>query len=239
VLLAILLGGGLASFLDLESFLIVIGGTIGATLITFPLDDFARTLVVLRTAFFPNEDVAHPRIARLVELAKVARSEGELSLEQFSRSEPDPFFRKAIELIVDRIPPDEARRILEIEMAFLEDRHRRGAQLFQTMGTVAPAMGLIGTLIGLVRMLEHLEDPSRIGPGMALALLTTFYGALLAYILFLPLAGKLRARSEQEVLIKEITVEGIMCIAQGTNPRLVEQRLLSFLPPEQRYSLFT
>ncbi len=238
VLLAILLSGGLWSFFDLKSLLIVGGGTLGATLITFPLEDFAKTFSILRPAFFPDQSSAHTRLDRIIELSRIARAEGELSLENYLNFEWDPFFRKGIELVVDRISADEARKIMETEVAFLDDRHRRGAQLFQTMGSVAPAMGLIGTTIGLVRMLENLEDPSVMGPSMAAAILTTFYGAMAGYVVFLPLAGKLRTRSEQEQLIKQMTIEGIVCIAQGLNPRIIESRLSSFLPPEQRRSKY-
>ena len=236
VLGAILLDGGLGAFINFKSMLIVVGGTLGATLVTFPIDDFKRTFSVLRSAFFIDESYAYARIQEIVDLARVARNEGAISLESYAQSEHDSFFRKCIQLVADGVPAEDIRRMLELELNFIEDRHRRGAQLFQTMGTVAPAMGLVGTLIGLVRMLENLVDPTKIGPGMAIALTTTFYGALLAYVLFLPLSGKLRARSEQEVLIKELTLEGILCVAERVNPRLLEERLLSFLPPEERIS---
>ena len=239
VLLAILLGGGLGSFIDIKSLLIVVGGTLGATLITFPLYDLARTLTIIRPALFPDESSAQHRIDKIIDLSNKTRAEGELSLEALTYSELDSFLRKCIELVVDGTPPEEIHRILQIEVSHLEDRHRRGAQLLQTMGSISPAMGLIGTLIGLVRMLENLDDPANIGPGMALALLTTFYGAMLAHLVFLPLAGKLRTRSEEERLIKELTAEGILSVAQGVNPRIIEQRLQSFLPNEQRYSRFS
>jgi chemotaxis protein MotA len=239
VLIAILLSGGLGSYFDLQSILIVVGGTLGATLVTFPLEDFARTLVVLRPAFFPDESSSQGRIEKIIELSKVSRAEGELSLENYTYSEPDPFLRKCIELIVDQVPKEEIKKILEIEVSFLDDRQRRGAQLFQTMGNIAPAMGLIGTLIGLVRMLENLNDPTKIGPAMAIALLTTFYGALLAHLVFYPLAGKLRTRSEEEQLIKAMTIEGIVCIAEGMNPRMIDQRLQSYLPTEERINRFS
>jgi len=150
--------------------------------------------------------------------------------------ERDPFFKKCLMLLVDGYDAPELRKILEMELAYLDDRHRRGARLFQTMGAIAPAMGLIGTLIGLVQMLGNLDDPSEIGPAMAVALLTTFYGAVLANLVFLPLAGKLRTRSEEETLYKEMTIEGICGIAEGLNPRMIKQRLFSFLPPEKRYA---
>ncbi len=238
LLAAIILGGGFFSFLDLKSLLIVVGGTVGATLISFPLKEFLRVFATLRLAIYPDHSSGLQRVGRVLEIAQRARTDGELSIEGLSASEPDGFFRKGLELLVDQIPAAEIRRILELELANLEDRHRRGAELFQTMGAIAPAMGLIGTLIGLVRMLETLENPSEIGPGMALALLTTFYGATLAHLVFLPIAGKLRARSEEERLIKEMTLEGIVAVAEGVNPMLIERRLHCFLPPEERYTRF-
>ena len=238
VFLAILFGGNISSFLNLNSFLIVFGGTIGATLVNFPMQDLARSFVVLQTTIWPNPSSGAKRIRRLVELATRARVDGALALESVVYQEQDPFFRKCIQLLVDGIPVEEVRRTLEIELLHIEDRHRRGAQIFQAMGAIAPAMGLIGTLVGLVQMLEHLDDPAKIGPGMATALLTTFYGAMLAYVVFNPLSGKLRARSQSETNIKEMTIEGVLCILKDMNPRLIEQRLLCFLPPELRVSQY-
>lgn len=236
VMLAIAFSGGLLLFFDLNSLLIVLGGTVGATLINFPLEDFRKTIVILRTAFYPDISSAQHRLRRIVQLARNAKSQGRLALEEDGFRESDPFLRKGIELLVDDLPADDLRDILQTELRYLEDRHRRGAQLFQAMGAIAPAMGLIGTLIGLVQMLQDMSDLSSLGAGMATALLTTFYGAVLAYIIFLPLAGKLRTRSQEELLIKELTIEGLTCIMRGVNPRHIEQHLLSFLPPERRYS---
>lgn len=239
VFLAITLGGGATSFFDISSLAVVVGGTLGATLIHYPLEALLRTANIIRPAFFPDAASRIHRVQRLLELARKSRGAGTLALESDIMRENDPFFRKCLELLVDDLPPEEVERILEIELTHLEDRHRSGAQLLQTMGTIAPAMGLIGTLIGLVQMLDHMDDPSQVGPGMALALLTTFYGAMLAYIVFLPLAGKLRARSREETLLKELTLEGTVCIIKGTNPRIVEQHLMCFLPPEERVSEYS
>ena len=239
VFLAIFRGGGFSSFFDLNSFLIVIGGTLGATLINFPLEDFKKALAVLRPAFFPDYLSEQQRVHKILELAEKARASGALVLEDEAFREPDPFLKRCIELVVDGLPPQEIRKTLEIELAFLGDRHRRGAQLFQTMGSISPAMGLIGTLIGLVQMLKGLSDPATIGPAMALALLTTFYGSILSNVVFLPISGKLRTRSRDETFVKEITIEGIVEIVQGTNPRLVEQRLFGFLAPEKRESRYS
>lgn len=238
MLTAIAMGSGLRMFLNLESFMIVAGGTLGATLINFPLEDFRRSIAVLRTAFFPSNSSSLIRLHQIIDMARRSKASGNLVIQRDIINEEDSFLRKGVELVVDGIPASTIRSILSIELASLEDRHRRGAQLFQSMGAVTPAMGLIGTLIGLVQMLQHLHDPSQIGPAMATALLTTFYGAVLAYVVFVPLAGKLRARSREEALFKEMTIEGLACIAEGLNPRIIEQHLLSFLPPERRVSQY-
>ncbi|MCC6220156.1 MAG: motility protein A [Deltaproteobacteria bacterium] len=236
VVLAIALGGGGRSFFDLNSILIVGGGTIGVTLINFPLGDFLKTLTLLKTALVYERASGIHRLKKLVDMARRVRADGALAIEDEMFKEADPFMQKAMGLLADNNKAEEIRRTLEIELTFLDDRHRHGSQLFQTMGTISPAMGLIGTLIGLVQMLSHLDDPSQIGPAMAVALLTTFYGAMAANIVFLPLAGKLRAKSKKEMLIKEMTIEGLVCISEGLHPRIIEQRLLSFLPPEERSS---
>ncbi len=232
--LAILHGGNIPAFINISSLLIVIGGTIGATLITFPLEEFMRAGDVMRHALYVRRPDVEQRLYRLTDLARLARLHGTLSLEPHVFSEPDPFFRKALQMLVDGIPADEIRRSLEVEIISLDERHRRGAQLFQTMGTAAPAMGLIGTLIGLVQMMQNLTDAASIGAGMATALLGTFYGAVLAYVIFMPLAGKLRARSREETRCRELTLEGILAMVRQSNPVIMEQQLEGFLPPEAR-----
>jgi chemotaxis protein MotA len=236
---AILLGGGVTLFFDLPSFLIIVGGTAGATLVTYPLEDVKNSIAVLRTAFFPDKHSALNRVNKILDISKRYRTDGALSVQDFAFRENDPFLRKCIELIADGIDPDEGIRILQTELTYIADRHRRGAQIFQTMGSVSPAMGLIGTLIGLVQMLQHLQDPSQIGPAMATALLTTFYGSLFAYLIFIPVAGKLKSRSAEETLIKQLTIDGTYCILRALNPRIIEQHLFSYLPPDQRSSQFS
>jgi chemotaxis protein MotA len=136
------------------------------------------------------------------------------------------------------LEPQSIREILETEIEFIRIRHRLGVDIFASMGAFAPAMGLIGTLIGLVQMLRSMEDPSSIGPAMALALITTFYGALMANLLFLPISGKLRTRSEEELFVKELMLEGVMAVTKGDNPRIVEQKLHAFLSPRLRKSSY-
>jgi len=238
VFAAIALGESATVFLDLKSALIVLGGTIGATLVNFPLDDFLKTFAVLRTAFYPDRFSAQLRMRKIMDIAEKVRTGSVLALQGEVEQEPDDFLRKCMELVLDGIQPDDIRRISEIELTFLSDRHRRGAQIFQSMGSVAPAMGLIGTVIGLIQMLKNLDNAAGIGPAMAVALVGTFYGSLLAYLVFLPLAGKLKARSQEETFIKELTVEGMVCIAKGVNPRILEEYLLGFLAPEKRVSRY-
>lgn len=234
--LAIQSGGGIDAFLNPNSLLIVLGGTLGATLINYPLSEFARSLSLLENAFFPTRGSVQLRVKKILGLARAMRSGGGDDIKEIIFQEPDTFFRKAIELLADEESDTEIRKVMDIELSFLEDRHRRGAQMFQTMGMIAPAMGLIGTLIGLVQMLQQLDDPNQIGPSMAVALLTTFYGAILANLVFIPIAGKLRTRSEEDFLLKELTIEGVAGIAEGINPHLIEKRILGFLPPSERVS---
>jgi len=155
-------------------------------------------------------------------------------LEIHARQAGDPFLEKGIHLAIDGTSPELIKDILTTEIAFMEERHALGQAMLMAMGTYAPAFGMIGTLIGLVRMLTTMDDPSRIGNGLAVAILTTLYGALMAYVLFLPAAGKLKVRTAIEILAKEIMVEGIMSIQSGDNPRVVEQKLKSFVAPAIR-----
>ncbi len=146
----------------------------------------------------------------------------------------DAFLKKGVQLSIDGLEPAEISNLLEVEMDFIKSRHQLGAEIFTTMGTYAPAMGMIGTLIGLVQMLQNMDDPSTIGPAMAVALLTTFYGSVMANIICMPIAGKLRTRSKEEMLLKEMTVAGIISLSNGDNPRVLEQKLHAFVPPNQR-----
>ncbi len=150
----------------------------------------------------------------------------------------DPFVAKGLQLAIDGMEPESIREIMETEVGYLQERHKAGAEILTTMATFFPAMGMIGTLIGLVQMLKTMDDPSTIGPSMAVALLTTFYGAVAANLLCLPMAGKLRKRSQEEMLVKEMVIAGIISVANGENPRIVEQKLHSFMPPSNRESRF-
>ena len=176
-------------------------------------------------------------IERIVGFAETARREGILSLQNAGNESDDVFLVSGINLVVDGIEEQVIEDIMTNEVDFIEERHKAGADMLGTMGALSPAFGMIGTLIGLVIMLQNLADTAAIGPAMAIALITTFYGALLANLIFIPFQGKLKARSAQEILLRRLTVEGVMAIAQGNNPRVVEQKLNSFLAPKLRGSL--
>jgi len=231
-------GAGLGAFINVPSMLIVVGGTIGATLIAYPLNEVLGVFSVVMNAFFNKLRASGDVISQLVDFASKARRDGILALENAIKDMDDPFMTRGIQLAVDGQEPDAIEGILQTEIDKVRSRHKKGAEIMQTMGTFAPALGLIGTLIGLVGMLQNMSDPASIGPQMAVALLTTFYGAIMANLIFNPLAAKLRGRSEDEIEGKELGLQGILAIAAGDNPRVVEQRLHAFLRPAKRQSAF-
>jgi len=234
VLAAILSGPGPETFIHVPSLMITVGGTVAATLINFPLKKVIGVFAVIKKTLLSAIPVPTSEIERIVSLSKLARSEGILAIENRLEEIRDPFLVKGLQLVVDGTDPENLRGILNTELDYMRSRHEAGKSVLDTMGAFAPAFGMIGTLIGLVQMLRNLDDPSKIGAGMAVALITTFYGSLVANLFCLPLAGKLDARSKEEILVKEMLIEGIAAIQSGDNPRLIQERLKSFLPPGQR-----
>ncbi len=231
---SILLGGSLSGFIDMPSVAVVLGGTVGALLINFPLPKFLSMVNLFKKTFLFSLEEPDVVISKMVGYAERARREGMLALEEDSENETDEFLRKGLRLAVDGTDPQLLEKILETDVEQIESRHGEGSKLLSAGGTFAPAFGMIGTLIGLVNMLSSLEDPTQIGAGMATALITTFYGAVLANAVFLPLAGKLETRSKEEMVIKNMIIEGIMAIQSGDSPRIVEEKLKSFLSPTER-----
>lgn len=238
VVIAMIQGGGISWFLDGPSMMIVMGGTLGATLISYPLRDILSVFAVAKNVFRKDKINVSEVIRQFVQMSKIARRDGILSLQSVLPRIKDPFMLKAVNLIMDSPDPSAVTDVLETEIDFLAERHRLGAEIFTTMGNFTPAMGLVGTLIGLVQMLRQMNDPSSIGPSMAVALITTFYGVVLANLVFLPIAGKLRTRSAQELLVKQLIVYGALAVQAGDNPRVVEQKLHSFIAPRERKSVF-
>jgi len=234
IMMAIITGGSPLLYVDVKSILIVVGGTIGATLINYPLKEVLGVIKVVQKAFLHKEETPLGIINTLVSFAETARREGILSLEQQAASLEDEFLKTGITLAVDGTEPEHIRDIMTTEINYIAERHKVGAGIFEAMGMYAPAFGMIGTLIGLIAMLAEMNDPSSIGGNMAVALITTLYGAFLANLIFLPIAGKLKARSAGEILIKELCVEGIMAIQSGDNPRIVEDKLKAFIAPSMR-----
>ena len=234
VFLAIFMGGGIQLFINLQALMIVVGGTLGATMINYPLNEVFGVFSVVKKALFSKNIVSNDLIKNFMDFAHKSRKEGILALEAELKNVKDGFLIKGVQLSIDGLEPNEIKEIMETELDFIKSRHQLGAEIFTTMGSFAPALGMIGTLIGLVQMLQSMEDPSTIGPAMAVALLTTFYGSIMANIVCMPIAGKLRTRSKEEALTKEITIQGILSLSSGDNPRILEQKLQSFIRPNER-----
>lgn len=237
ILWGMLSGASIKMFVDYPSMAIVLGGAAATSLISFPLQDvFKVAKVVKHTLLFKARNQTE-LIKELVHYAEVARRDGILSLENSVREMDDEFLVSGIQMAVDGTDPELIEAVLDSEIEAVEDRHAQGKALFDNIGRFAPAFGMIGTLIGLVKMLANMDDPSKIGAGMAVALLTTMYGALVANLVALPLAEKLGRRSAEEIMIKNIIMRGVMAIQSGDNPRVVEQKLMTFLPVAKRGSI--
>ncbi len=234
VMLAIVFGGDVGSYLNAPSVLIVVGGATAATMASQPLGKFLSIPKVVAKTLFNKTPEPATVIRNLVELAEVARRDGILALEGLIEEMKDEFLVRGINMAVDGTDPEIIQAVMETELENLLERHETGKALLDALGRYAPSFGMIGTLVGLVAMLSNMDDPSKIGAGMAAALLTTLYGALLANVLFLPLADKLGLRSAEEALAKTIVIHGVMSIQSGDYPRTVESKLITFLPPAQR-----
>ena len=234
VISSILMGGSAAWFINYPSLMIVVGGTMGATLINYPLSEVVGVFEITKNAFLHRSQTYTRLIPLFVEFAKKARREGILSFETQLENIDDPFLVKGIQMAIDGMDSGSIEDVLTTEIIYVEERHRLGAEIFTTMGSFAPAIGMLGTIIGLVQMLMQMKDPSSIGGPMAVALLTTFYGTLIANLLFLPIAGKLKIRSKQEMLIKQMILEGVLSIQSGDNHRVVEQKLKAYIAPKAR-----
>ena len=221
-------------FVNIPSAVMVIGGGIAAVTISFPLRNTIGVAKVIKKAFLFKPQDARQLIADLVRYAEVARRDGILALENRTKEIDDEFVVTGIQMAVDGTDPELIEQVLTSEVETLAERHAAGKAFFDALGKYAPAFGMIGTLVGLVIMLQNMDDPSRIGPGMAIALLTTLYGSMFANMFALPIADKLGVRSQEEVFLKMIVVKGVMAIQSGDNPRTVEQKLKTFLQPSQR-----
>lgn len=227
-------GGSLGAFIDIPSVAVVIGGSILTMMVSLPVSIvLLLPKVVMKSVFATSVDLKG-LVTKLVEFAMVARRDGILALENHVDESTDPFIATGIRLAVDGTDAGLIEKLLNEEIEALADRHKKGKQLCDLMGKYAPAFGMIGTLIGLVLMLGNMSDPSAIGPGMAVALLTTLYGAVVANVVFLPISDKLSYYSKEEVQARILILRGVMAIQAGDNPRIVEQKLNVFLAPKDR-----
>jgi len=231
---AIILGGSAGMFVNIPSLVIVVGGTFAVTLMQVSLKQFLGSFKVAMRAFMNKVSPPEVLIEEAVELADTARKEGLLALE--GRKISDPFLQMGIRMCIDGHAPDVIHKMLSKEINLSLDREKTGAKMFKSIGDAAPAMGMIGTLIGLVQMLSNMSDPKSIGPAMAVALLTTLYGAVIANAIALPIAEKLNGLSASETLNKKLILESIAAIQEGTNPRILKQMLVAYLPEEKRDS---
>ena len=226
----------LKAFFDVPSILITFGGSFSCILASYTLPNFLAGLKSFTLIFNMSAMNVPDVIKKIIELSNVARKEGLLSLEEAASDIDDQFLKKGILLIVDGTDPELVRAIMETELVSVEGRHKDKIGFWENLGAMGPAWGMIGTLIGLINMLKALDDPSSIGPAMAVALVTTLYGSLLANWICAPVASKLKSKNADEMMVKEIEIEGLLSIQAGENPRVIEEKLKSFLAPAERGS---
>lgn len=227
-------GGELSALVNISGAVIIFGGTLGATLVSFPQRTVMK-LPKLITLAFKGQDLSPEKLIDFfTELASQARREGLLSLEERAQAIEDPFLRKGIMLVVDGVDPSMVREILRAERESMAHRHQEGYSMLEAMGGYAPTMGIIGTVMGLVHVLSRLEDPSQLGAAIAVAFIATLYGVMTANLIWLPLASKLKKRSEAEMFLREIMTEGILAIQAGHSPQIVGEHIRAFIEPKLR-----
>lgn len=234
IIWAMLAGGKLVYFIDAPSLILVIGGSFSVLFFCFPISAMKGVMSVIKKGFFYQSQSIEKLIEDLVSYAEIARRDGILSLENTTKDIEDSFIVQGIQMAVDGTDPELIEQIMTNDLDNVIERHAEGKLILDSLGKFAPAYGMIGTLVGLVLMLQNMSDPASIGAGMAVAILTTMYGAIIANAFALPLAERLARRSAEEILYKTVIVKGVMAIQSGDNPRIVEQKLRIFLPPSLR-----
>lgn len=234
MLYGILSGGELSSFFDPGSIAVTVGGGLASTILCFPLSDTIKAFKAIPLAFKPYRSDPFKTIQLLVELSQKARREGLLALESAQEEIKDDYLKKALELVVDGIEADMVKTSMQLEIDSMVVRHSAVQAYYKMLSAQFPAWGMIGTLMGLVNLLKSMDDPSNIGPAMALAIITTFYGSILANFVCTPIATKLQGASAEEIRMREMIMEGILSIQAGENPRLMEHKLKTFLSPDQK-----
>ena len=228
-------GGHLSSIVQGTAFLIVFGGTLGAVMLQFPLSTFKKSLSAASMVFGNVSVDMKGMIAQVVELSNVSRKQGLLALEGQMKNISDPFMAKGIQLVVDGTEPPKIREILEVEVSVLEDEYLSYAKVYEAFGGYAPCVGIIGAVLGLIHVMENLADPSALGSGIAVAFVATVYGVGMANLLFLPMGNKIKIKAKDLIAGKLLVVEGLMSVAQGENPRMIEEKLSGFLPSSEAH----
>ncbi|MCL2062795.1 MAG: MotA/TolQ/ExbB proton channel family protein [Candidatus Cloacimonetes bacterium] len=234
VFLFLAIADDINAFIDLDSVFIVVGGTLGACLISFSLSDVLSMFSVTKNAFFAKSRDQGQIINSMVDLGEKARREGILALEREMPRIDDIFLKKALQLAVDGNEPEVIETVMGTEIDNVDERHKIGKSFWETVGSMSPAWGMVGTLIGLIMMLKELDDPSAIGVGMAVALITTLYGSVIANLVAIPLSNKLDRRSKEELLLMNMVLFGVLSIHSGDNPRVTREKLETFVAPKNR-----
>lgn len=227
-------GGKPGELVNVSALVLVFGGTAGATIISVSMEQILALPGVIRKAFFARSSDMGELSKLVVDFARKARTDGVLALEPECQQLEDKFLRKGMQLIIDGTPSELVREVLETEIVAMQERHKAGETIFATAGGFAPTLGIIGTVMGLINMLARLSDPGRMGPAIASAFIATLYGVALANLIFLPIGSKLKAKTTDEVVTYEMIIEGVLSIQAGETPRIVEMKMMAFLPPKLR-----
>lgn len=230
----VLEGGSMHSIMQVTAGLIVVGGTLGAVLVNYPMSTFLLSLKNAKLAIVSSADDPHQTIRLISDLAAAARKDGLLALEQSLKKVHDPFLRKGLQLVVDGTEPKLTREILEIEIGHTEEYNLASAKVFESAGGYAPTIGILGAVLGLIHVMENLADPEKLGAGIAVAFVATVYGVGTANLIYLPVAGKMKLKIREQVIMQEMIVEGLISLSEGENPRRIEEKLGGFLRESQK-----
>ena len=227
-------GGHIGSILQLTAFIIVAGGTLGAVMLQTPMPAFIKAIKSMSMVFINVHVDTKGLIAQLVELSNLSRKQGLLALEGKLKTLDDPLLKKGLQMVVDGTEPTKIREILDVEVEMFEEEFANAGKVYDALGGYAPTVGIIGAVLGLIHVMENLADPSALGGGIAVAFVATVYGVGAANLFFLPFGGKIKAKVKELVMIRNMTIEGLVSLAQGENPRMIEEKLSGYLPENER-----
>ena len=230
----VLEGGHIGSIMQATAFLIVMGGTIGAVMVNYPMAIFMKGMVNTKMVFFNVHVDSKAMIAQIVELATLSRKQGLLALESKLKGLTDPFLMKGLQLVIDGTEAKAIREILEIEVEQFEEENNLSGKVWESLGGFAPTIGILGAVLGLIHVMENLSDPSKLGSGIATAFVATIYGVGAANLFFLPIGGKIKLKTKELVLARQMIIEGLVSLAQAENPKMIEEKLAGYLPESQR-----